>query len=59
VPKPKYILSARSRTGQKVNPITGADHDSIAVYDDADLKRRLTAAKTDPRNLEVTYRRAN
>jgi hypothetical protein len=58
MPKPKYILSARSRTGKKVNPITGADHDSIAVYDDADLKRRLAAAKTDPRDLEVTYRRA-
>lgn len=59
MPKPKYILTARSRSGQKVNPITGADHDRIAVYDDADLKRRLAAAKNDPRDLDVTYRRAN
>lgn len=55
--KAKYILTARSRTGQPVNPITKADHDSIAVYDDADLQRRLEAAATDPRDLDVTVRR--
>ncbi|MFJ7998986.1 hypothetical protein ACIQ7D_17820 [Streptomyces sp. NPDC096310] len=59
MPDPKYVLTARSRTGQKVDIITGADHDSIAVYDDADLKHRLDAAKNDPRDLEVTVRPAN
>ncbi|MFJ1647987.1 hypothetical protein [Streptomyces sp. NPDC088258] len=59
MPNPKYILTARSRTGQKVNIITGADHDSIAVYNDADLQRRLDAAKNDPRDLEITVRPAN
>ncbi|MFE2497106.1 hypothetical protein [Streptomyces scopuliridis] len=59
MPKAKYILTARSRTGEKVNQITGADHDSVAVYDDADLQRRLAAAKNDPRNLEITVRPGN
>lgn len=54
----KYVLSARSRTGAKVNQVTGADHDSVAVYDDADLQRRLAAAVTDPRDLEITVRPA-
>ena len=54
----KWILSAKSRTGAKVNTITGADHDSIAVYSKADLDRRLKAAKTDPRNLDITVRKA-
>lgn len=57
--EPTYILSARSRTGAKVNQVTGADHDSIAVYGDADLQRRLAAAATDPRDLDVTVRPAN
>jgi len=59
VPKPKYILTATSRTGAKVNQITGDPTDSIAVYDDADLERRLAAAKNDPRDLHITYRRIN
>lgn len=54
----KWILSAKSRTGAKVNPVTGADHDSVAVYDKADLDRRLKAAETDPRQLDVTVRKA-
>jgi acyl-CoA reductase-like NAD-dependent aldehyde dehydrogenase len=56
---PKWTLTATSRTGDKVNPLTGADHDSVAVYDKADLDRRLAAAKTDPRNLDVTIRKEN
>jgi hypothetical protein len=59
VPKPKYVLTATSRTGQKVNQITGAPTDSVNVYDAADLKRRLEAAKTDPRDLDVTVQRIN
>lgn len=54
---PKWTVSAKSRTGDKVKPITGADHDSVAVYDQADLDRRLAAAKSDPRNLDVTVRK--
>ena len=54
---PKYELTARIRTGQKVNLITGADHDTIAVYSDEELRERLAAAKADPRDLDVTYRR--
>jgi hypothetical protein len=57
MPEPKYILTATSRTGAKVNPITGAATDTITVYGDADLKRRLDAAKTDPRQLDITYRK--
>lgn len=57
MPKPKYVFTATSRTGQKVNPVTGASTDSINVYDDADLKRRLAAAKSDPRDLDVTVQR--
>lgn len=53
---PKWILSAKSRTGDKVNPL-GGDSDSIAVYSQADLDRRLEVAKTDPRNLDVTVRK--
>lgn len=52
---PKWILSATSRTGDKVSPLGGSS-DSIAVHDKADLDRRLKAAKTDPRNLDVTVR---
>lgn len=54
--EPKYVLTATSRTGARVNPITGAPTDSINVYSDAELQERLAAAKTDPRDLDVTYR---
>ncbi|GGU52475.1 hypothetical protein [Streptomyces lavendofoliae] len=59
MPKPTYILTATSRTGQKVNLITGGPTDFVAVYDEADLKRRLEAAKADPRDLDVTVQRVN
>lgn len=54
---PKWALTATSRTGQKVNQITGGTSDTITVYDKADLDRRTEAAKTDPRDLDVTVRR--
>lgn len=54
---PKWILSATSRTGDKVNVVTGADNDSIAVYDKDDLDAKLAAAAVDPRNLHVTVRK--
>ncbi|MFD8771411.1 hypothetical protein [Streptomyces sp. NPDC059916] len=52
-----WELTATSRTGQPVNPITGAATDSITVYSQADLDRRVEAAKSDPRDLDVTVRR--
>ncbi|MFE9003115.1 hypothetical protein ACFYOY_13380 [Streptomyces sp. NPDC007875] len=57
MPEPKYVLTVTSRTGKKVNQITGASSDSITVYGDTDLQRRLNAAENDPRDLDVTYRR--
>ncbi|MEU9208528.1 hypothetical protein AB0D27_11380 [Streptomyces sp. NPDC048415] len=55
---PKWELTATSRSGQPVNLITGASSDTVAVYDRADLDRRLEAAKNDPRDLDVTVRDA-
>lgn len=52
-----WIFTATSRTGQPVNPVTKAPTDSIAVYDQADLDRRVAAARTDPRDLIVTVER--
>ncbi|MET9517440.1 hypothetical protein [Streptomyces sp. NPDC002994] len=54
---PKWTLTATSRTGKKVNQITGGPSDSVAVHDEADLKRRLKAAEDDPRDLDVKVRR--
>lgn len=54
---PTWEFTATSRTGQPVNPITKAPTDTITVYSQGDLDRRIAAAKTDPRHLVVTYRR--
>lgn len=54
---PTWIFAVTSRTGQPVNPITKASTDSIAVYSQADLDRRIAAARTDPRDLYVTVRK--
>ncbi|MFJ4356895.1 hypothetical protein ACIP25_11560 [Streptomyces massasporeus] len=53
---PKFKLTATSRTGQKVNPLGGST-DSVTVYSQADLDRRVKAAKTDPRDLDVQVER--
>ncbi|MFR9796607.1 hypothetical protein ACL02U_11985 [Streptomyces sp. MS06] len=53
---PKFKFTASSRTGQKVNPLGGTS-DSITVYSQADLDRRVKAAKTDPRDLDVKVER--
>jgi hypothetical protein len=37
--------------------MTKAPEDSFAVYSPEDLERVLRNAETDPRDLEVTYRR--
>ena len=52
-----WIFTATSRTGQPVDPVTQAPSDSITVYDQADLDRRIAAAKADPRDLIVTVER--
>lgn len=52
----KFKLTATSRTGQKVNPLGGSS-DSVTVYSQADLDRRLKAAKADPRDLDVKVKR--
>ena len=54
---PKWAFTATSRTGQKVNAITGAPTDTITVYSQDELDRRLTAAENDPRDLEITVQR--
>lgn len=53
---PKFKLTATSRTSKKVNPLGGST-DSVTVYSKADLDRRLKAAKTDPRDLDVKVER--
>ncbi|MFF0139691.1 hypothetical protein ACFYRN_24960 [Streptomyces sp. NPDC005227] len=58
MPKPKWELTATSRSGQPVNIFTGAPTDTVAVYEQADLDRRLAAAEDDPRDLDVTVRDA-
>ncbi|MEU1592800.1 hypothetical protein ABZ468_08040 [Streptomyces sp. NPDC005708] len=52
----KWALTATSRTGQKVNVVTGSSTDTVTVYSKRDLDRRVAAAKTDPRDLDVTVK---
>lgn len=59
MPETTYILTVTSPTGDKVNQITGGPSDSIAVYGDADLNRRLKAIARDPRDLRVSVRRGD
>ena len=54
---PTWIFTATSRTGQPVDPVTKAPTDSITVYSQAELERRIAAARTDPRDLIVTVDR--
>lgn len=56
---PTWTFTATSHTGQPVNPITGAPTDSVTVYDQADLDRRIAAAESDPRDLIVDVQRIN
>ncbi|MGW4493790.1 hypothetical protein [Streptomyces sp. NPDC004376] len=51
-----WILTATSRTGQPVNPFTKEPTDSVAVYTKADLDRRIKAAESDPRDIEISIR---
>jgi hypothetical protein len=54
---PKWEFTATSRTGHKVNPITGAPTDTITVYSQTELDQRIKAAKNDPRNLDIHIRK--
>lgn len=49
------LLTGRSKSGRPVNPITGDPEDTISVWDEEDLNRRLAAAAADP-DMEVTTR---
>lgn len=53
----KYVLTVTSKSGKNVGN-SSRSSDSIAVYNDADLKKRLAAAKKNP-DLTVTYRRTD
>jgi hypothetical protein len=53
----KWAFTATSRTGQKVNQITGGPSDTITVYGREDLDRRIKVAENDPRDIDVTIRR--
>lgn len=53
---PKWALTATSRTGKKVNPLAGSS-DTVTVYSQADLDRRVKAAKSDPRDLDVQVKK--
>jgi len=48
-----WVLTVTSQIGAKVNIVTGAPTDSATVYDEADLHRRIAAAKDDPRQLSI------
>ncbi|MEW2615176.1 hypothetical protein AB0937_34330 [Streptomyces sp. NPDC047880] len=52
----KYVVTATSRTGQKVNAVTGGPSDQKAIYSDQELREFQAAAAADPRDLEVTVR---
>ncbi|WP_185909177.1 hypothetical protein [Streptomyces sp. WAC01280] len=54
---PKWAFRATSRTGQKVNIITGAPTDEITVHSEDELNERLAVAENDPRDLQVEIRR--
>jgi hypothetical protein len=56
-PEPEFpvLLTGRSKSGKPVNPVTGEPHDTITVWGQDDLRRRLAAAAADP-DMEVTTR---
>ncbi|MFE3577873.1 hypothetical protein [Streptomyces vinaceus] len=51
-----WIFTATSRKGEPVNPVTGAPTDSINVWTEEDLHRRIAVAKDDPRDIEISIR---
>jgi hypothetical protein len=53
----QFLLTVRSRSGRRVNMITGAPEDTVMVHSREDLERRIRAAEQDP-DLELSYRDA-
>jgi hypothetical protein len=51
-----YVVNIRSRTGQRMNQITGEPYDSFGVYSKEELDKVIRAAEKDPRDIELTYR---
>lgn len=56
MPAAKYVLTITSKSGKRLPGCTGSST-GIAVYTDADLKKRLKLAAKDP-DLIVNYRKA-
>jgi hypothetical protein len=54
--KPTHILTARSKSGRRLDCVTGSPVTSISVYGLTDLGRRLAAAARDP-EIGVSVRR--
>lgn len=54
----RFLLTVRSRSGKRVNAVTGEPEDTIMVHGREDLERRLRAADSDP-DLHVSYRDAD
>ncbi|RPK32646.1 hypothetical protein EES39_38255 [Streptomyces sp. ADI92-24] len=52
----KYVVTATSRTGQRVNAVTGSPSDQKAIYSAKELREFQAAAAADPRDLDVTVR---
>jgi len=53
----QFLLTVRSRSGKRVNAVTGAPEDTILVHGREDLERRIRAAERNP-DLELSYRDA-
>jgi len=53
----RFLLTVRSRSGRRVNAVTGAAEDTVMVHGREDLERRIRAAEQDP-DLVVSYRDA-
>lgn len=51
----RFLLTVRSRSGRRINAVTGAPEDTVMVHGREDLERRIRAAEQDP-DLEVSYR---
>jgi len=56
---PRWKITATSRTGDKVNQITGAPTDSKTAYSKREVDDARRAAAADPRNLTITVTKEN
>lgn len=51
-----YTVTVASKSGKKVDPVTGASTTTIGVYSKTDLKRRQTEAAQNP-DITINARR--